>query len=272
MPSHLIVDIETVPDHLIYEPEAVQPPAWAAALVANSISQGRPADAKIPPPWACRVVVMGVVWLGEDLRLLRIGAMGEKIGEKPASEGEILRGFSSFMAAQEAQVVTWAGRTFDLPVVVMRSFRAGVPMPWYYKVRDYRYRYTADGHLDLCDYLADFGGGRLSKLDGVARAIGLPGKDGASGGDVHELWDAGRFSDVRNYCLTDVVQTAFVFLRYKLLVGHLDYAFYRRAAQGLLKGCREDVRVEGFFGEGRVDEDLLLLQGEHAPPEKGKKK
>lgn len=243
-PNHLILDIETVPDDRIYMTEFDE--------------AGR---VKFPPLWACKVVCMGVLWFTEDLVFRKMGSIGEKKPTEAPSESEILEGFSDFMLKKGSQIVTWNGTGFDLPVVAIRSLRYGVPMKWYYNDRDYRYRYTAEGHLDLCDYLADFGRGRLASLDGAAKLIGLPGKGSIKGDAVDVMWKAGRYEDIRDYCLSDVIQTAFIFLRYKLQVGHIPREMYIASATSLLKACHEDSRVSAFMAEG-VDESVLLFKSE----------
>jgi hypothetical protein len=248
--SHLILDIETIPDETIYTPEFDE--------------QGK---VKFPPIWACKVVCMGVIWMSQDLVCRKLSAIGEKTAGGAPSEGLILTEFAEFMAKKAPQIVTWNGSGFDMPVIAMRALRYGVPMRWYYAEKDYRYRYTANGHLDLADYLADFGRGRMPSLDGAAKLIGLPGKGSIKGDSVDVMWRANRYDDIRNYCLTDVIQTAFVFLRYKLHVEHIPREMYIEAATSLLKLSREDPRVAAFFAEG-IDEELLLFKAkpEEAQP------
>ena len=108
---------------------------------------------------------------------------------------------------------------FDLPVLASRCLRHGFPFRYYYQARDVRYRFSPDGHLDLMDFIADFGAARSSRLDVVAKLCGMPGKVGVDGKDVGPLVHAGRIEQVRNYCLCDVVQTAGVFLRVQLAAG-----------------------------------------------------
>ena len=135
----------------------------------------------------------------------------------------------------------------------------GLTWPWYYRERDYRYRYSEDGHLDLCDFLSDHGAARMTSLDGAARLIGLPGKgkDGIDGSQVEGLFQAGQLEALRRYCLSDVTQTAFLFLRSRLLVGQLGRAEYQQAAGGLLSAISANPRVADLVAG--VDRDRLLL-------------
>ncbi|HEV3032174.1 MAG TPA: hypothetical protein VG319_11065, partial [Polyangia bacterium] len=101
------------------------------------------------------------------------------------------------------------------------------------------------------------GAARMTSLDGAARLIGLPGKDGVDGSQVEGLYHAGQIEALRHYCLSDVAQTAFLFLRYRLVAGLIEREPYRRATAGLLAAMESD----GRFGRllGAVDRPRLLL-------------
>jgi predicted PolB exonuclease-like 3'-5' exonuclease len=154
--------------------------------------------------------------------------------------------------------VTWNGRGFDLPVLMLRSLRYGVSAPWYYRKAGYRYRYSTDKHIDLCDVLADHGATRMTSLHGAARLIGLPGKDGVDGSQVEALYRTGQIEALRGYCLSDVAQTAFLFLRYRLLAGQLDRSTYTQAATGLLATMGADTRLAPLCQH--IDRPRLLLE------------
>jgi hypothetical protein len=206
-----------------------------------------------PPLYACRPVVIGAMLLDQDLAMLRLGTIGEG-----KNEPEMLGDFATFMEGRRSQLVTWNGRGFDLPVLALRSLRHGLSWPWYYQDATYRYRYTQQGHLDLGDFLADHGAARMTSLDGAARLIGLPGKDGVDGSQVEGMYQSGEHEALRRYCLRDVVQTTFLFLRYQLLAGQIDRPTYRKAAEVMLAAVAADDRVSQLV-QG-VDRPRLLLR------------
>ena len=74
----------------------------------------------------------------------------------------------------------------------------------------------------------------------VARLCGLPGKVGIDGSQVEGLYRAGQLAAIQSYCLADITQTAFVFLRFRLLQGILSYDAYRRAVTNLLSALEAD--------------------------------
>lgn len=55
--------------------------------------------------------------------------------------------------------------------------------------------------------------GRYYRLDDVARAVGLTGKEGMSGADVYPAWLAGEHARIRDYCANDVDLTRAVYWR-----------------------------------------------------------
>jgi hypothetical protein len=234
--TYLVLDIETIPDREIFDPPEAQPGA----------------ERPFPPLCACKPIVIGVLWLDENLACKRIGAFGDG-----KDEGAMLADFTEFMTQRRPCIVTWNGRGFDMPVLALRALKYGLSYPWYYGDRDYRYRFSEQGHFDLCDFLADHGAAKMTSLDGAARLIGLTGKDGVDGSQVEGLYHTGQLDAIRQYCLSDVAQTAFLFLRWRLLAGKLDRQTYRRVATDLLAACEADGRLARFAAQ--VDRGRLLL-------------
>ena len=61
-------------------------------------------------------------------------------------------------------------------------------------------------------------------LNLVANLLGKPGKMDVQGDMVQDLYDAGRLADINDYCRCDVLDTYFVFLRTRVLLGQLELA------------------------------------------------
>lgn len=222
--SFLVLDIETVPDRAL----------WRAPDGGGPDGGARP----FPPTYAHKIICLGALWLGPDYGLRQLELVGEGQDERG-----ILEQFSRFVGRHRPALVTFNGRTFDLPVIALRALRSGVALGWYYRDRALRHRYSEAGHIDLCDQLADHGAARTSSLDALARLIGLPGKLGIDGSQIEELHQAGMLERIQRYCLADVAQTALLFLRFRLLQGVLDRARYVAAARDLTGALRADPRV-----------------------------
>ena len=108
------------------------------------------------------------------------------------------------------------------------------------------------------------GATRSGSLDAVARLFGLPGKIGVDGSQVEGLYRAGQLAKIQAYCLADVVQTAFVLLRFRLLQGVLAPAAYVDAAAALLDALAAEPRVADVIAA--IDRDQLLACADPARP------
>ncbi len=252
--EYLVLDLETVPDTS----------RWSLPEVGH----GPEPKVPFPPTWAHRIIVIGCAWLDADYRLRRIGVVGDREATATATapderEAQVLDDFARFVGRHRTVLVTYNGRSFDLPVIALRSLCHGVPLPWYYQERGVRYRYSEEGHIDLCDWLADHGATRSGSLDALARLCGLPGKVGVDGSQVDGLYQAGQLADIQRYCLADVAQTAFLFLRFRLLQGILSPTAYRTATEHLLDDLERDLRVAPVITA--IDRDRLLTARDSYP-------
>ena len=241
--EYLVLDIETVPDT----------ERWKRPEMPHGTDQ------IFPPTWAHRIVVIGCLWLDHSYKLKRLGVIGDPGGGEGTpdqKERALLEDFSRFVGRARPVLVTYNGRSFDLPVIAMRALCHGVSLGWYYRDKNVRYRYSEEGHIDLCDWLADHGATRSGSLDAIARLIGLPGKVGVDGSQVEGMFRAGQLELIKNYCLADVAQTALLFLRFRLLQGAVTQDLYKEAAGQLMEALRSDGRLGELMGA--IDGDRLL--------------
>lgn len=231
----LVLDIETVPDHSLY----TAPPVQAGM------------ERPFPPLFAHRPIVLGALWLDDSFALQRLGIIAEDKDEQVQ-----LQEFARFVGDKQPTIVTYNGRGFDLPVISLRCLRFGIPLKFKYS-EEFSHRYRQARHIDLCDLLSDFGATRSMKLDDIARLIGLPGKVGVDGSQVEALYLAGQLQKIKDYCLSDVAQTAFLLLRFRLLQGTLSPERYRSAAADLLAKLAQEPRLSPLVA--RIDRPRLLL-------------
>ncbi len=110
------------------------------------------------------------------------------------------------------QIVTFNGRAFDCPFIMLRSAVLGVEptrnlMP---------YRYDATHHCDLLDQLTFYGATRKFNLDFYCKAFGIksPKSEGITGLDLGPLFREGRYKEIADYCLGDVVATTELYRRW----------------------------------------------------------
>jgi 3'-5' exonuclease len=124
-------------------------------------------------------------------------------------------------------LVTFNGRTFDLPLMELSAFRFGISVPEWFNLHDKSYeqqrnRYNLHSHLDLHEILTNFGSTWFrGGLNLAAYLVNKPGKIDVQGNMVQDLYSQGRLMEISEYCRCDVLDTYFVFLRVQVLMGKL---------------------------------------------------
>jgi 3'-5' exonuclease len=134
---------------------------------------------------------------------------------RSGSEKEILEEFWRIIPSYH-QFVTFNGRAFDSPFLMVRSALLGVKpsrnlMP---------YRYDPAIHCDLLEQLTYYNATRRFSLDFYCKSFGIesPKSHGITGLDMRELFEAKRFHEIAEYCLGDVRATAELFRRWNELL------------------------------------------------------
>lgn len=136
--------------------------------------------------------------------------------------------WEGWRAYQQPTLVTFNGRTFDIPLMELAAYRYGIGVPDWFNQHQRAYdqcrnRYNQAAHLDLQEVITNFGATRLNGgLNLMANLIGKPGKMGIAGHMVQELYDNGQLEQINDYCRCDVLDTYFVLLRTKVMMGQLS--------------------------------------------------
>ncbi len=131
-----------------------------------------------------------------------------KITFMTGSEEEVIQGFWDTIKHFD-QFITFNGRTFDCPFVMLRSAIVGV-QPSRNLVP---YRYDSNIHCDLLDQLTFYGASKKFNLDFYCKAFGIksPKSEGITGLDLGNLYREKRFRDIAKYCIGDVRAEAELF-------------------------------------------------------------
>ena len=114
-----------------------------------------------------------------------------------------------------------------MPIMELAAYRFGLSVPAWFNVdsksfEQSRNRYNHEAHLDLQDLLSNFGAFRMSGgLNLLASLINKPGKSGIDGSQVQDMYWNGQVEQINDYCRCDVLDTYFVFLRSRVLIGRL---------------------------------------------------
>lgn len=163
-------------------------------------------------PLTAKVVAIGMLnTMTENSLVLFQGSGSEdwsvdekKISYKAVDEKEMLQLFWKYVKNAET-VVTFNGRNFDLPFMMIRSAMLGVKP----SVNLLKKRYGASDHVDLLEQFTFYGLTKKFNLDFYCQSFGIesPKSKGVSGIDVKELFNAGKIKDVAIYCGEDVKAT-----------------------------------------------------------------
>jgi len=239
MAATLVFDIETVPDVAGYRTLHDIDPELTDEEVAELAFQRRRAQngTDFLPLHLQRVVAIACVLRErDDLKVWSLGTPED-------GEAVLLQRFFDGIEKYTPQLVSWNGGGFDLPVMHYRSLLHGVVAGRYWDCGDGDYPDSRDfkwnnyisryhsRHLDLMDLLALYQPRANAPLDQLAKLMGYPGKLGMDGSQVWGAYREGRIDEIRNYCETDVINTWLVFLRFQLMRGAMDRAWYEREVQ-----------------------------------------
>ena len=217
MISYLVFDIETRVDKdlvkQIYDPDDSLTLDQAYDTARDQILERSAQQSDFFPIPFHIPIAISTLLADEKYRIRSIRSSGlDRYSERDL----VAQFWESFERANT--LVTFNGRTFDLPVLESRALKYGLPLPRYFAAGQGRStyrgsRYSDAYHIDLCDFLANFGAYSRNSLNLWAKLIGLPGKYSIAGEDVEYLFRQGRQKEVNQYCMTDVLQTYLLFLR-----------------------------------------------------------
>jgi predicted PolB exonuclease-like 3'-5' exonuclease len=129
------------------------------------------------------------------------------------SEADLLRAFWALAAKAEC-VVSYNGRSFDIPFVVTRSLIHGIPA----RVDLVSGKWTLKPHLDLFELVSQRGRGP-SKLDVVCWALGIESpKEVMDGSMVAPAYQRGEILEIAEYNAHDVRATSSVYRQCRDLI------------------------------------------------------
>jgi len=243
----LAIDLETVPDEaLVSAVDGATDRPYGEQLdrlLAQRRAQSGGRSDFLPLPYHRPVAAC---WLeaeeiGAQVRVAELGRWSDREGDEAA----FLAG--TWRRIEGRTLVTFHGRGFDVPVLELRSLKLGVPAPFHFAAG------RSLPHVDLHE-LFSRGGSAPAPLDLYAKLVGLPGKEETAGKDVHRLYAQRAHDRIAAYCMTDVVQTWLLFLRWRLLEGSLTPLGFAASAAS----ARE--RLPALFAERLRPEERVLLQ------------
>jgi predicted PolB exonuclease-like 3'-5' exonuclease len=168
-----------------------------------------------------------VAKVASDLSLIDVVALDDPQFRPHVITEHFWRGWEHY---KRPTLVTFNGRSFDLPLLELAAFRYGINLQRWFNLsgksfEQPRNRYNTEFHLDVHDVLTNFGAARFNGgLNLAASILGKPGKMEVQGYMVQDLYDAGKLAEINDYCRCDVLDTYFVFLRACVMLGNISLA------------------------------------------------
>ena len=223
---YLVFDVESVADaplvaRLRYPLEKLEPNEavrrYRAELMEKFETDFIPYTYQVP-------ISIVVAKVAADFQLIDLVALDEPQFRPHILTSHFWKGWEAY---RRPTLVSFNGRTFDIPLLELAAFRYGLSLPGWFNSNCKTYeqprnRYNSECHLDLQDVLTNFGAARFSGgLNLAANLLGKPGKMDVQGYMVQDIYNEGRVAEINDYCRCDVLDTYFVFLRCAVLQGQL---------------------------------------------------
>ncbi|MCE3037430.1 3'-5' exonuclease [Helicobacter sp. faydin-H20] len=253
-----IFDIETIPDVELLRGKFSEDLSDIELCEYAFREQKEKTGSEFLPLYLHKIVCISSVLADEYGNFIKVGNFG-----KQEEEFHILQEFLSFMDRENPKLVSFNGRNFDVPAILLRSMRYNLTALTYYEVdnpkynknkwENYRQRYSERFHTDLLDVLGNFGSVRGLRLDDICQMLGLPGKYDISGDVVHSIYydaklkHSQKMEKIQTYCQSDVLNTYWMYLKYELLKGSLSKEDYFSILQRFLEKIPKDKEYSTYF-------------------------
>lgn len=227
----MILDIETIAidgAEALVEPVSAPSNYKDEAKIAAYVAEGQARQIEKAGlyPWTARIIAMGWCEDSDDAAIVRVM-------NSEAAERDVLGEFWGRVWDRRTNVVlplvTFNGRAFDLPVLMVRSRLLGVRYP---VLNIDRFR---SPHPDLLRILTFDGVLDYRSLTWFAKRFGLPTDDAFSGREIAQLHEDGNWDAIRMHCESDVMLTRMLAERMGLVrpVRHADEMPFERAVDVL---------------------------------------
>ncbi|TXE88602.1 3'-5' exonuclease [Campylobacter volucris] len=145
------------------------------------------------------------------------------------NEKQMLEEFFNFIEKYQPRLISFNGKNYDMPLLVIRALKYNVNASAYLDTTDkwnnYKSKYAENKHCDLLESLGSFGQKGL-KLDILCSMANLPGKYDVSGNQVLELFYNNQLNKIHEYCESDTLNTYMLFLKYELIKANITKEDY----------------------------------------------
>jgi DNA polymerase elongation subunit (family B) len=181
-------------------------------LTGRIVTIGMRMMKKVEKEWEARDVAYMLDPQAADAAPVAESALPSGATAYASSEHTMLENFWKLLSANPSiHLISFNGRGFDAPWLMLRSAVLGI-RPSRNLMDGTRFSYA--NHTDLLDKLTFYnrsssGATRTFNFDFFSKAFGItsPKSEGVDGSKVGELFAAGKYQDIAEYCLRDVRAT-----------------------------------------------------------------
>ena len=203
-----------------------------------------------------KIVSISALICDEFGSFIKIGNYGQKFQNR--DEKLIIKEFLDYLNKNNPKLVSFNGRAFDLPLIMLRAMQYNLSALAYFEIDNkdlnkskwdnYRQRYSENFHIDLSDSISSFGLARNIRLDLVCKMLRLPGKFDIHGDDVWRLFYCeNNLNRIDTYCQSDVLNTYWLFLKYSLLQAQITIDDYKKLLNLLFDKIPQDREYSEIF-------------------------
>ena len=247
-----VFDCETIPDvELVRTQFDIKSESdLEASIEAQKIYEERENTTFLPIPFH-KVVAISAV-LGDEFGVFKKVSSIEGENEK-----EMIENFIKFINSKNPKLISFNGRGFDMPMLMVRAMKYNIQAPAYFEVdnralnkskwENYRTRYSDKFHIDLQDHISEFGAVRGMNLNLLCQMMGIPGKFDVSGDQVMELYYQNEIDKIKEYCESDVLNTYWLYLKYELLRGNITHNEYHNNLSLMAEGIDDSKSYSSVF-------------------------
>ncbi len=246
-----IFDCETIPDvELVKSEFSLKGDSLKVSNEAFKLQEEKSGYSFLPIPFHQVVAISAVI--SDDF-----GKFQKVSSIEGENEKQMIENFLHFIDKKQPKLVSFNGRAFDIPMLMVRALKYNLSCPAYFekenrelnknKWDNYRSRYSDRFHVDLMDHIGEFGAVRGLKLDLLCKMSGLPGKYDVHGDEVTELYYKEEIKKIKEYCESDVLNTYWLYLKYELLKGNMTKEEYSNNLDSMKNGLNEKKSYDKIF-------------------------
>ena len=253
-----IFDCETIPDaQLVRTSFGIEGSDAEVSQMAFKLQEEKSGSSFLPLPFHQVVAISAV--MTDDF-----GAFKKVSSIDGDSEKEMIQNFLNFIDKHNPKLVSFNGRNFDMPMLMIRAMKYNLSCHAYFEVENkmlnkskwdnYRYRFSDKFHVDLMDHISEFGAARGLNLNTLCTMMGIPGKFDVSGDQVDSLFYEDKVKEIKEYCESDVLNTYWLYLKYELLKGNITKEDYLDYLHIMSENLAEEKSYTKVFVDGVMEE------------------